>query len=86
MKSIIALFFTTLALGARINIQKRASPLEVTIENVGNSGVKAYLTNTGSDDLKLLKTGTILDEQAVEKAEIYSGSMFWRRTVEYSTN
>lgn len=74
MKSIIGLCLTTLALGARVNVQKRASPLEITIESVGNSGVKASLTNTGSEDLKLLKTGTILDSKAIEKAEIYSGS------------
>lgn len=77
MKSIVGLCLATLALGARINIHKRASPLELSIESVGNSGVKASLTNTGSEDLKLLTTGTILDSQAVEKAEIFSGSMFF---------
>lgn len=77
MKSILGLYFSSLALGATVNVQKRESPLKVTIESVGNSGVKASLTNTGSEDLKLLKTGTILDSKAIEKAEIYSGSMFY---------
>lgn len=79
MRSIIGLCLSSFALGATIHtghVQKRASPLEVTIESVGNSAVKASLTNTGSEDLKLLKTGTILDSKAIEKAEIYSGSMF----------
>lgn len=74
MKSVIYLCLTSLALGARVDLHKRASPIEITIESVGNSGVKASLTNTGSQDLKVLTTGTILDSKAIEKAEIYSGS------------
>lgn len=77
MKSIAALYFATLALGAtmgRVRLPKRASPLEVTIQELGNSGVKATVTNTGSEDLKLMTTGTILDSNAVEKAEIFNGS------------
>lgn len=53
---------------------KRASPLDVQIEQVGNSGLKAIITNTGAEDLKVLKTGTILDSAPVEKVHVFQGS------------
>ncbi|KAI3320194.1 neutral protease 2-like protein [Xylariaceae sp. AK1471] len=53
---------------------KRASPLDVQIEQVGNSGLKATITNTGAEDLKVLKTGTILDSAPVEKVQVFQGS------------
>lgn len=83
MKSIVGLSLVSLALGARFNVQKRASPLEVKIESVGNSAVKASLVNTGTTDLKVLKTGSILDEKAVEKAEIFAGSMSSHVSIEF---
>lgn len=52
---------------------KRASPLNVEIEQVGNSGLKATFTNTGAEDLKVLKTGTILDSAPVEKVQVFQG-------------
>lgn len=53
--------------------RRRATPLEVTVESVGNSALKASITNTGSEPLRLLKTGSILDSAAIERAEIFSG-------------
>lgn len=53
---------------------KRASPLDVQIEQVGNSGLKATITNTGAEDLKVLKTGTILDSAPVEKVHVFQGN------------
>lgn len=53
---------------------KRGSPLAVQIEQVGNSGLKATITNTGAEDLKVLKTGTILDSAPVEKVQVFRGS------------
>lgn len=58
----------------------RASALDVTVESVGNSRLKAVVTNTGSQTLKLMKAGSILDDRAIEKAEIYSGSEFQEDT------
>lgn len=72
MKVFSVLALVNYALAARVNTNKRASPLEVKVETVGNSAVKASITNTGDEELKLLKTGTVLDSLAVEKAEIYS--------------
>lgn len=73
MKLLSLLSLVTYALAARVNVNKRASPLTVNVETVGNSAVKASITNTGAEPLKLLKTGSVLDSLAVEKAEIYAG-------------
>lgn len=56
--------------------RRRTTPLEVTVESVGNSALKASITNTGSEPLRLLKTGSILDSAAIERAEIYSGCKY----------
>ncbi|KAF6836567.1 deuterolysin metalloprotease [Colletotrichum plurivorum] len=61
-----------LASAAVVDLAKRDSPLDVKIESVGNSGVKASITNTGATDLKVFRTGSILDKLAVEKAEVYA--------------
>ncbi|KAJ3570867.1 hypothetical protein NPX13_g5584 [Xylaria arbuscula] len=54
-------------------VAKPASPLDVKIEMVGNTGVKATVTNTGSEDLKIFKTGSILDKTPTEKVKITQG-------------
>lgn len=74
MKLAISLCLLGCAVAARVNIHKRASPLEVKLERMGNSAVKASFTNTGSEAINILKTGSVLDSTAVEKAEIYSSS------------
>lgn len=66
----IALFA---AAASALSIQQRASPLSVKLEMVGNSEVKATITNTGSENVRLLRTGTILDSAAVEKTNVFSG-------------
>ncbi|CAJ2505865.1 Uu.00g132590.m01.CDS01 [Anthostomella pinea] len=65
---------TLLASLASAASMKRASPLNVQLEMVGNSAVKASVTNTGADALKVLKTGTILDKAPVEKVQVFQGS------------
>ncbi|KAI0968204.1 neutral protease 2-like protein [Xylaria arbuscula] len=62
------------SLASAASMGKRAAPLDVQIEQVGNSGVKATITNTGVGDLKVLKTGTILDSAPVEKVQVFHGS------------
>ena len=52
--------------------QTNGSPLDVRIEMDGNSRVKAVLTNNGDKELRLLKTGTFLDQSPVEKAKVYT--------------
>lgn len=73
-------FFTGLSVAALVsaasavslNLNKRDSPLDVKLEMVGNTEVKATVTNTGADNLKLYKAGSLLDTAAVEKVEIYN--------------
>ncbi|KAF6826621.1 deuterolysin metalloprotease [Colletotrichum plurivorum] len=63
----------TLASAVSVDKAKRdTSPLDVKLEVVGNSGVKAVLTNTGESALKLFKTGSILDSAPVEKVEVFT--------------
>lgn len=67
-------FITLFAAAASaLSIQQRASSLDVKLEMVGNSEVKATITNIGSENVRLLKTGTILDSAAVEKTNVFSG-------------
>ncbi|KAI0016258.1 neutral protease 2-like protein [Xylariomycetidae sp. FL0641] len=53
---------------------KRATPLDVQLEMVGNSQVKATITNNGAEALKVLKAGSILDNAPVEKVQVFQGS------------
>ncbi|KAJ3565827.1 hypothetical protein NPX13_g7353 [Xylaria arbuscula] len=62
------------SLASAASMGKRAEPLNVQIEQVGNSKVKATITNTGADALKLLKVGSILDSAPVEKVKVFQGS------------
>ncbi|KAH7311629.1 metallo-endopeptidase [Stachybotrys elegans] len=48
------------------------TPLDIKLEMVGNSAVKATVTNVGKNSLKLLKTGTFLDTSAVERVTVTS--------------
>jgi hypothetical protein len=76
MKFLACLSLLASALAVRLDVAKRDSPLKVEIQSVGNSAVKAVVTNTGSEPIRLMKTGSILDKAAVEKAEIFSGGMY----------
>ncbi|KAI1753545.1 metallo proteinase [Xylaria castorea] len=64
---------TGLANAAAVNLQGE-SPLVVKIEQVGNSEVKASITNSGNAALRVLKAGTILDSAPVEKVKIAQGT------------
>lgn len=77
MKFLASVSLATAASAAVIDVAKRdASPLSVTLEKVGNSQIKAVVTNSGNEDLKVFKTGTFLDEAAVEKVEVFQGSKY----------
>ncbi|KAI2469071.1 Deuterolysin metalloprotease family-domain-containing protein [Annulohypoxylon bovei var. microspora] len=66
--------FAALASAISVDLTKRDTPLDVKLEMVGNTAVKASITNTGASDLKVFKTGTFLDENAAtEKVAIYQG-------------
>ncbi|KAI0178115.1 Deuterolysin metalloprotease family-domain-containing protein [Pestalotiopsis sp. NC0098] len=68
----------TLANAAVVSLDKRtassASPLDVKIEHVGNSEVKATITNTGTSSLRVLKAGSLFDESPVEKTKVSQGA------------
>ncbi|KAI1122993.1 neutral protease [Nemania abortiva] len=70
-----ATLFASVASAASISNAKHDSPLDVKIEMVGNSGIKASITNTGTADLKVFKTGTLLDKAATEKVNVYQGNL-----------
>jgi hypothetical protein len=61
----------SLASAVAATLDKRDSPLDVSLEITGNTAVKATIKNTGSEDLKLFKTGTFLDDSHVEKVEVF---------------
>ncbi|KAI4869879.1 Deuterolysin metalloprotease family-domain-containing protein [Hypoxylon rubiginosum] len=66
--------FAAVASAISVDLAKRDTPLDVKLEMVGNTAVKASITNTGATDLKVFKTGTFLDENsATEKVAIYQG-------------
>ncbi|KAG6011111.1 hypothetical protein E4U43_008507 [Claviceps pusilla] len=44
--------------------------LDVKLEMAGNSAVRATIINSGKTNLKIFKTGTILDEAPIQKAHI----------------
>lgn len=44
--------------------------LDVQIEAVGNTEFIASITNSGDSDIKVLRTGTILDDVDVERSEV----------------
>ncbi|KAL0262339.1 hypothetical protein SLS55_003785 [Diplodia seriata] len=62
--------------GTAVDLNKRDTPLDVKLEMVGNSEVKATLTNNGASALKLFKVGSILDKTAVEKTEVNSAGTY----------
>ncbi|KAI9148443.1 Neutral protease [Paramyrothecium foliicola] len=48
-----------------------ARPIDVALELIGNSGIKAVVTNTGETSIKVLKTGSILSGAPIEKAKVW---------------
>jgi deuterolysin len=73
MKFFAVAAVASLANAVSLDFAKRDSALDVKLELTGNTAVKAVITNTGSEDLKVLKTGSFLDNAAVEKVEVYQG-------------
>jgi deuterolysin len=65
------MLLASMATAVSLDMMKRDAPLDVKLEMVGNTAVKASITNSGSNPLKLFKTGTFLDESPVEKVEVF---------------
>lgn len=78
MVLLLQLAFIASALGAAVNIERATSPqaLSVELESSGNSAVKATITNTGPEPLRLYTPGSLLDDSPIEKTEVFSGCKF----------
>ncbi|KAH7311394.1 metallo proteinase [Stachybotrys elegans] len=74
MKFFTGALLASLANAASVELAKRDSPIDLSLELVGNTAIKAHLTNTGSESLKVLKTGSILDTLEVEKSDVFAGA------------
>jgi hypothetical protein len=72
MKFIAVASLVSLVSAASVDLNKRDSPLNVKLEVTGTTA-KAVVTNTGSEDLKVFKTGSFLDDKAVEKVQVFKG-------------
>jgi deuterolysin len=75
MKFLSSVLLASAASAVSINLGKRESPLDVKLEMLGNSEVKATISNTGTADLKLFKPGSILDTAEIEKVNVFTGGM-----------
>lgn len=73
-----------LAGAVSVDLGKRDTPLEVKLEMVGNTAVKASITNNGETDLKIFKTGSVLDETAVEKVSVFQAGTYQSKTQQRS--
>ena len=62
------------ASAASVNLNKRASPLTLTLSHVDGAVVKADLTNTGSTGYNLLFSGTILDDRPTDDLVVSAAS------------
>jgi deuterolysin len=52
--------------------QRSTAGLDVQLISIGNTMVKAVITNTGSTDVRLLTDGTFLDPAPVHKFHVSS--------------
>ncbi|KAI0103918.1 metallo proteinase [Nemania sp. FL0031] len=64
---------TTLASAAAVSLRGE-SPFIVKIEQVGNSELKARVTNNGDVAMRVLRAGSILDSSPIEKVKISQGT------------
>jgi deuterolysin len=68
LSQLIAL--ATTASCAAIDLDKRASPLDLKLSPIAGSKVKAVLTNTGDVSYNLFYKGTFLDTAPVDKLHV----------------
>lgn len=68
--------FAALASSSAIDVNKRASDLEVTLEAIGNSKVKASVTNNAAQAYNLFYKGSFLDSAPVNKLVVSSSCRY----------
>lgn len=64
-----------ISLGAASPIESSPSfpSVEVKIENIGNTTVKATVASHHDTDLNILKLGSIIDDVDLERVNVFSG-------------
>ncbi|KAL8915285.1 MAG: hypothetical protein Q9172_006903 [Xanthocarpia lactea] len=72
-KGVVAALFAILPLVSSfaVDLEKRASDVDVTLSSLGGTVVKASIKNNAKETLKFLKSGTFLDSGPVEKATVF---------------
>jgi hypothetical protein len=65
-----------LAAGSAMSQKLNHDGLDIKIVAVGNTEIKAVITNKGLTGLRLLKEGTILDRMPVEKFHVHAVGKF----------
>lgn len=75
--SIILVSLASFANAAAVeNVYQRDAALSVTLEKIGNAMVKATVKNVGAKSLKLMKYGTIFDDEApIEKLTVSTAEL-----------
>lgn len=64
-------FFLPLVSSFAVDLEKRASDIDVTLSSAGGSTVKATVKNNAAETFKFLKSGTFLDPAPVSKATVF---------------
>jgi deuterolysin len=73
LNNVVISCLVSVIFAASVDLGRRDSPFSVEIQMTQNSHIKATVTNTGSSDIKILRTGSILDPSAIEKSNIFQG-------------
>ncbi len=68
---IVAAGLAAAALGA-----PASPPLDVKLQIVDNSNIKAVITNNGPNDITVVTTGSILGPAPVPKVKVFSGGSY----------
>lgn len=49
---------------------------DVTLESLGNTSVKAHITNSGADGVRLVQRGGVLDHAPTKKVTVRGGGKY----------
>lgn len=66
-------FLATLAAAISVAAASLSNEVDVKLEMVGNSEVKAVIANHGTSDIRIFTPGSILDKSAVQKVRVAAG-------------
>lgn len=63
-------------------IDRRASGIDVKFTSVGNTEIKAVLTNVAGEDLKLFTAGSPFDTAPIKKANVFKNGKLDKQFIE----